>query len=150
MLTRRSKRRIQALMKSLQNHIPTPEEDLGGQMCREWDALRALVNTQAEDEGLWCLAQSASEAYLQQELRKLHAAIEGTSTLTRNQNMQTPTTDSLTPDQLADAIDAEVAALRYAQPQEQRGHYDALTAISLSVRNLSVRMVVKDVEQDVA
>ena len=37
-----------------------------------------LVNKQADDEGLWFIAETASEAYLQQELRKLHAAIEGT------------------------------------------------------------------------
>ncbi len=36
-----------------------------------------LVNKQAEDEGLWFIARTAPEAYLQQELRKLHAAIEG-------------------------------------------------------------------------
>lgn len=35
-----------------------------------------LVLEQAEDEGLWFITQSASEAYLQQELRKLHALIE--------------------------------------------------------------------------
>jgi hypothetical protein len=33
---------------------------------------------QANDDGLWFIATSATEAYLQQELRKLHAAIEGT------------------------------------------------------------------------
>jgi hypothetical protein len=37
---------------------------------------RTLVNEQAEDEGLWFVAATAAEAYLQQELRKLHAAIE--------------------------------------------------------------------------
>lgn len=37
-----------------------------------------LVNQQAEDGGLWFQAATAGEAYLQQELRKLHAAIEGT------------------------------------------------------------------------
>ena len=31
-----------------------------------------LVNKQAEDEGLWFNAITAPEAYLQQELRKLH------------------------------------------------------------------------------
>lgn len=36
----------------------------------------ALVNAQAEDHGLWFAAQTASEAYLQQALRKLHAAVE--------------------------------------------------------------------------
>ena len=40
------------------------------------DELQELVNKQAEDEGLWFIAQTAPEAYLQQELRKLHAAIE--------------------------------------------------------------------------
>jgi hypothetical protein len=38
--------------------------------------LRNLVSAQAEDEGLWFQAATAPEAYLQQELRKLHAAIE--------------------------------------------------------------------------
>ena len=38
-----------------------------------------LVNQQAEDEGLWFDATTAPEAYLQQELRKLHVAIEGKS-----------------------------------------------------------------------
>ena len=38
--------------------------------------LLELVSRQAEDEGLWFEAQTAPEAYLQQELRKLHEAIE--------------------------------------------------------------------------
>lgn len=36
----------------------------------------ALAQSQAEDEALWFLAPTASEAYLQQALRELHAAIE--------------------------------------------------------------------------
>jgi len=35
-----------------------------------------LVEAQAQDGGLWFEAKTAPEAYLQQELRKLHAAIE--------------------------------------------------------------------------
>jgi hypothetical protein len=35
-----------------------------------------VVNEQAEDEGLWFVAQTMPEAYLQQELRRLHAAVE--------------------------------------------------------------------------
>ena len=42
--------------------------------------LRALVDEQAEDEALWAIYpdghQPISEAYLQQELRRLHALIE--------------------------------------------------------------------------
>lgn len=39
-------------------------------------AIRAVVDAQAEDEGLWFQAKTAPEAYLQQELRKLHEAVE--------------------------------------------------------------------------
>jgi hypothetical protein len=39
----------------------------------------ALARQQAEDPGLWFEAETCAEAYLQQELRKLHAAIEGKS-----------------------------------------------------------------------
>lgn len=41
-------------------------------------ALEDLAAEQAEDEGLWFIAETASEAYLQQGLRRLHHAIEGT------------------------------------------------------------------------
>ena len=37
---------------------------------------REVVDEQAEDEGLWFVARTAPEAYLQQELRRLHAAVE--------------------------------------------------------------------------
>ena len=43
---------------------------------QEPDELQKLVDEQAEDEGLWCEAANIVEAYLQQELRRLHAAIE--------------------------------------------------------------------------
>ena len=45
----------------------------------ERDRLRDIVRNQAEDAGLWFQAKTAPEGYLQQELRKLHAAIEGKS-----------------------------------------------------------------------
>lgn len=34
------------------------------------------VNSQAEDEGLWFIARTAQEEYLQQGLRELHRVIE--------------------------------------------------------------------------
>lgn len=37
---------------------------------------RELVNRQAEDDGLWFVARTAPEAYLQKALRELHAAVE--------------------------------------------------------------------------
>jgi hypothetical protein len=40
------------------------------------ETIRKLVDEQAEDDGLWFVAEHAPEAYLQQELRKLHALIE--------------------------------------------------------------------------
>jgi len=38
--------------------------------------IRAIADTQALDEGLWFYAETAPEAYLQRELRRLHAEIE--------------------------------------------------------------------------
>jgi len=40
------------------------------------EEIRKLVNTQAEDEGLWFDAETAPEAYLQHHIRILHALIE--------------------------------------------------------------------------
>jgi hypothetical protein len=59
--------------------LPRPQDahriqDLEAQCA----AIQGLVNQQAEDDGLWFRAQTAPEKYLQQELRKLHAAIEAT------------------------------------------------------------------------
>ncbi len=42
----------------------------------EGDRLQRIVNEQAEDDGLWFVAETAPEAYLQEQLRRLHAAIE--------------------------------------------------------------------------
>jgi hypothetical protein len=42
-------------------------------------AIKALVDEQARDEGLWFQAETCAEAYVQQALRKLHVAIEGRS-----------------------------------------------------------------------
>ena len=53
---------------------PTDAEKL-----RRLQAAQAIVNEQAEDEGLWCVARSIVEAHLQQELRRLHEAVEGKS-----------------------------------------------------------------------
>lgn len=44
--------------------------------AKRYRRLRAIVDRQAEDEGLWFVAQTASEAYLQAQLRLLHAVIE--------------------------------------------------------------------------
>ena len=42
----------------------------------ERQAALDIVNEQAKDDGLWFVAKYASEAYLQQELRRLHRSIE--------------------------------------------------------------------------
>ena len=41
--------------------------------------IQKLVDEQAEDEGLWFEAKTAPEEYLQQELRRLHYAIENST-----------------------------------------------------------------------
>ena len=75
--------------------VGCPHSKLGEGVCDECrkilreikDAIRTiiekhfavldLVHSQAEDEALWFIADHMPEAYLQQELRKLHEAIEG-------------------------------------------------------------------------
>jgi hypothetical protein len=47
------------------------------ELTAQRDKVLAVVNSQAEDEGLWFVAETAPEAYLQQELRKMLAVIEG-------------------------------------------------------------------------
>ena len=39
--------------------------------------IHAVVEEQAKDEALWCYCDRISEAYIQQELRRLHEIIEG-------------------------------------------------------------------------
>lgn len=46
-------------------------------MAAKLERLRDMSAKMAEDDGLWFIAQTTPEAYLQQELRKLCAAIEG-------------------------------------------------------------------------
>ena len=45
--------------------------------------LERVAANQAEDDGLWFVAQTASEAYLQQALRHIHALIEGEEAIAR-------------------------------------------------------------------
>lgn len=40
------------------------------------EEIKKLVDKQANDEGLWFIARTAPEAYLQHHLRILHALIE--------------------------------------------------------------------------
>lgn len=46
------------------------------EVARKCQEVARIVAAQAEDEGLWFEPGAASEAYLQQELRRLHAAVE--------------------------------------------------------------------------
>ena len=46
------------------------------QQRRHYRLIKKTVLQQAEDEGLWFIPITTSEAYVQQELRRLHAIIE--------------------------------------------------------------------------
>ncbi len=45
-------------------------------LAAEWATVDAVIDEQARDDGLWFLAPTAPEAYLQRALRRLHAAVE--------------------------------------------------------------------------
>ena len=66
---------IEAVMEKLD----TLEENLGTdkQLRTTFAILTEMVEVQANDEGLWFIAMTGAEGYLQQELRRLHALIEG-------------------------------------------------------------------------
>ena len=56
----------------------------GDESALEYHALKArlaeaehVCKEQAEDEGLWFVAETITESYLQSALRRLHAAVEG-------------------------------------------------------------------------
>lgn len=40
------------------------------------DLVQKVVDEQSENSALWFVAETAAEAYLQKELRRLHTAIE--------------------------------------------------------------------------
>jgi hypothetical protein len=68
--------------KAWTSHRPGSNNAVGdsfGQLTDEIERLRTMSAAMAVDEGLWFAPQTAAEAYLQQELRKLCAAIEGVS-----------------------------------------------------------------------
>lgn len=56
--------------------VAVMSEDVDSYCWGALDHLRRLVAEQADDEGLWFIAETAPEAYLQGALRRLHAAIE--------------------------------------------------------------------------
>ena len=51
-------------------------EVMKGMPMADLSAIKELAVAQAEDDGLWFEAHTAAEAYLQQELRRLHEAVE--------------------------------------------------------------------------
>ncbi len=71
-----------ALMVLMSKSKPSVDEVLAVladlvEAARKYANSQQIVNKQAADDGLWFAATTAPEAYLQQELRRLHAAIEG-------------------------------------------------------------------------
>ena len=83
------------------------------------EALRQLVAQQAEDDGLWFDAKTAPEAYLQQELRKLHAAIEGNEIEFKRPAQPAPAEPGSWYEAAMEKIgtlESEITALRASQP----------------------------------
>lgn len=78
-------RRIDALradLSLLQSDYRDQMEDVK-RLRAEAKAARDMCAEQAEDDGLWCIAETGMEEYLQAALRKLHAAIECQTPLER-------------------------------------------------------------------
>ena len=56
-------------------------------MSAEFQNVLDTVAQQAEDEGLWFIAATAPEGYLQSELRRLHAAVEACDPPSRREEL---------------------------------------------------------------
>ena len=54
------------------------------------ERLLKIVEAQANDPGLWFVAQTAPEGYLQSELRRLHAAVESLSSIEAKEMVMVP------------------------------------------------------------
>ena len=59
------------------HHSPSCQRRSPNQCLSVIKEPKSLNDRQAEDDGLWFIAQTAPEAYLQQELRRLHRLIVG-------------------------------------------------------------------------
>lgn len=102
--------------------------------------LKQLVDRQAEDEGLWFTSSYSNVAYLQQEFRKLHAAIEVAAELPATP-LPEPSGETYTREQLlSEAEKLEKANLEGSEPADltaatvravkAQGVRDALDAIN--------------------
>lgn len=56
--------------------IQTRIARLSAGMSAKIENVESVVKEQAEDEGLWFIAKTAPEAYLQKALRHIHSVIE--------------------------------------------------------------------------
>lgn len=98
------------------------------------DPIRALVDVQAADEGLWFVAETAPEAYLQQELRKLHAVIEAEARKGYVPASLSPEWHAELDFVAAEAVDAERARLRAAVDAIPYDYPEGITAFSGAIR----------------
>ena len=64
--------RIKELEETNANNIACHEQHVSDLQAK-LDAVKKVITEQAEDDGLWFNATTAPEAYLQKELRRLHA-----------------------------------------------------------------------------
>jgi hypothetical protein len=65
-----------ASVKNIEIQIDAQLREYVAELESKLAELRELVSRQAYDAALWVQAGTAFEAYLQQELRRLHAAVE--------------------------------------------------------------------------
>lgn len=68
---------IKKVRHAIADRIEALEAELAASNARI-SSIEAMAARQAQDAGLWFQTQSASEAYVQRALRKLHVAIEQT------------------------------------------------------------------------
>lgn len=116
---------------------------------------RTLVDKQAEDPGLWAPAATATEAYLQQALRELHANVEGAQMSERDANKpEPPPTGAGTPVWplvIADMQERDrIGTAKYGTPLRVHNGRDALLDAYQEALDLVVylRQVIEERQQE--
>lgn len=110
-------------------HDTVPET--GAASEEQWGHARLLVEAQARDDGLWFVATTAPEAYLQDRLRCLHAAVE--------EDCKVMISRAKSDAQVAEAVDALVKHLR----QQAKDLYAAELIHDAEVIRTAVRAAIR-------
>ena len=100
--------------------LPIPTHNLRGGGREMSESPISIVCQQAQDEGLWFVAKTAPEAYLQSELRKLHLAVEDEAAAVERR--QTTKVNCISCNDCTRVCASDIFKERYAEQPKETPH----------------------------